>query len=366
MTCKRILFFLVSLLLTTGLALAQQPATPPAQTAPPMSGEPLGAFSLFVDGGSFLGVYAEDISSANMGGYGLREVRGVGITEVVKNSPAEKAGLRKGDVILRFDNESVTSVRKLNRLVSEAAPDHTVKLGISRSGSDQEVTVTLAKSDDVSNTVWQAMPHGDVFRTMPRGEFPQLGPLGEGQDSLVFALGNNRRIGVSTQSLTKQLADYFGVTDGKGVLVTSVAEDSPAARAGIKAGDVITAIDGEKIEGSGDLSRAINKQKDGDVTLTIVRDKSTRTIKVTPEKTQGLRPGRVIGGQRTIRAQTRDAILQGASEGRIVIPQIALPSIPAVNVTVPRIDLPVIPQIEIVIPAIPRVRVKVTTRPVII
>src|SRR5437773_1820602 len=157
MTPKNILFLLVSLLLNTGIALAQQPATPPAQTVPPMSGDPSGAFSLFVDGGSFLGVYAEDITSANMSNYGLRNVRGVGITEVIKSSPAEKAGLKKGDVILRFDDETVTSVRKLNRLVSETAPDHTVKLGISRSGSDQEVTVTLAKRDDLSTTIWQGM-----------------------------------------------------------------------------------------------------------------------------------------------------------------------------------------------------------------
>ena len=94
---------------------------------------------------------------------------------------------------------------------------------------------------------------------------PSVFPRNERQDGLVFSFGNNRRIGLTTQPLTKQLADYFGVTDGKGVLVTSVAEDGPAAKAGVKAGDVITAIDGEKIEGAGDLSRGINKQKDGDV-----------------------------------------------------------------------------------------------------
>src|SRR2546425_12716826 len=215
--------FLVSLLLTGGIVLAQQAV--PAPPAPPAPDTPFGqAFSLFIDGGSFLGVYAEDINKETMSHYGLREARGVGITGIVKDSPAEKAGLKKDDVILRFDNETVTSVRKLNRLVSEVAPDHTVKLGISRGGSDQEVTVTLAKRDDLSNTIWQTMPHGDVFRTFPRGEFPPLGPLGKGQDGLVFALGNNRRIGVTTESLTKQLADYFGVTDGKGVLVTSVSE----------------------------------------------------------------------------------------------------------------------------------------------
>ena len=83
--------------------------------------------------------------------------------------------------------------------------------------------------------------------------------------------------------LTKQLADYFGVADGQGVLVTAVTDDSPAAKAGVKAGDVITAIDGEKIDGAGDLSRAINKKKDGDVTLTVIRNKNQRTINVTPK-----------------------------------------------------------------------------------
>jgi serine protease Do len=349
---KHISFLLVSLLLTAGFALAQEPAKPATPAEP---GEPLGAFSLFVDGGSFLGVYAEDINNANMSKYGLREVRGVGITDVAKNSPAEKAGLKKGDVIVRFDNESVTSVRKLTRLVSETAPDHTVKLGLSREGSEQEVAVTLAKRDETANTIFQGRMPGGVFRTIPRGGFPQLGQLGEGQDNnFVFAFGNNRRIGVSTQSLTKQLADYFGVTDGKGVLVTSVEADSPAAKAGIKAGDVITAIDGEKVEAAGDLSRAINKQKEGDVTLTIIRDKKERSIKVTPTKPETPKI-RTTVDQQAVRAQVREAIRRGAAEGRIVIPQIDLPSIPAVNVTVPRIDLPVIPRIEIMIPSVPKV-----------
>src|SRR5256885_12076745 len=62
-----------------------------------------------------------------------------------------------------------------------------------------------------------------------------------------------------SQGLTKQLADYFGVKDG-GLLITSVTENSPAAKAGLKAGDVITAAEGEKVTSSGDLTRAINKK----------------------------------------------------------------------------------------------------------
>jgi serine protease Do len=328
MTLKHVLCLAVSLLLTGGFVLAQQPSTP--STPQSWRDEPFGSFSLLVDGGGFLGVYAEEISKDNMGQYDLRDARGVGITEVVKDSPAEKAGLRKGDVIVRFDNEAVTSIRKLNRLVSEVAPDHAVNVVISRGGTEQEVSVTIGKRTG----------YEDAFKTLtfPRGNFRIEGP----KDGFVYAFGARRRIGISTTSLTRQLADYFGVTDGKGVLVTSVEADSSAAKAGIKAGDVITAVDGEKIEGSGDLSRAINKQKQGDVTLTIVRDKRQQTIKVTPKE----------GSSTLIQPGTPQATR------RIVIPRIELPSIPAINVAVPQIDLPVIPEIDVVVP-----KVKVTKAP---
>jgi serine protease Do len=354
MTWKHVLYLSVSLFLTAGVALAQQPSPAPAEP------EPFGgAFQLLTDGGGFLGVYAEDVNKDNLAQYGLRDARGVGITEVVKDSPAEKAGLRKGDVILRFDGEAVSSVRKLNRLVSEVAPDHKVNLSISRAGAEQEVAVAIGKRPGYSDTLRKmTIPHfpgnGDNF---PGIEVPS--------DGQIFTIGSSRRIGIGTTPLTKQLAEFFGVADGKGILVTSVSEGSPAAKAGIKAGDVITAVDGEKVESSGDLSRAISKQKDGDVTLTIVRDKGQRTLKVTPEKPQGqlIRPGGAAV-QRAVRDKMREAILSEAGEGRIVIPQINLGTIPAVNVTVPRIELPTIPEINIAVPQIvlpntPEIRVVV-------
>ncbi|HEY3039584.1 MAG TPA: PDZ domain-containing protein [Pyrinomonadaceae bacterium] len=377
MNLKNAFYFLVSLLLTGGIALAQQtaPAPPtPVPLTPSTPREAPQAFSFFIEGGSFLGVYAEDINKENMARYGMREARGVAITQVVKDSPAEKAGLKKDDVILRFEGDSVTSVRKLNRLVSEVAPDQTVKLGISRGGSEQEVAVTIGKRNDSINAfehfkgldklegldklqgldrlqdLEKAMPPGaDVWRW--QGQGPD-------KDGMIYAFGNHRRIGVSTMQLTKQLAEYFGIGDGKGVLVTSVTENSPAAKAGLKAGDVITAIDGEKVEGAGDLARGINKNKDGDVTLEVIRDRKQRTIKVTPEKAESqiLRPGRVANN-RVIREQIRDAIRKGAAEGRVVIPSIALPTIPAVEISMPQIELPVIPEIRIVIPKTPKVRV---------
>ncbi len=381
MNFKKAFCFLVSLLLTCGAVMAQQaaPAQPDSPAMPAVPGEPLGAFSLFVEGGSFLGVYAEDINKENMARYGLREARGVGITQVVKDSPAEKAGLKKDDVILRFEGDSVTSVRKLNRLVSEVAPDQNVRLGISRGGSEQEVSVTIGKRDQSLNAFnrleglgadgfkgLEGLQKLDGFKGLEglkdfKGPGPQVWKWegqGPGNDGFLFALGNNRRMGVSTVQLTKQLGDYFGIADGKGVLVTSVSDGSPAAKAGLRAGDVITTVDGEMIEGPGDLSRAVNKNKDGDVTVVVIRDKKQRTFKVTPEKNQSqiFRPGRVAN-QRAIRDQIRAAVRRGAANGQVVIPNIVIPAIPAVNISTPRIEMPVIPEIRIAIPPMPKVRV---------
>ncbi|MGH9906972.1 MAG: PDZ domain-containing protein [Pyrinomonadaceae bacterium] len=360
MTIRSILGLVISLFLTgiiaaqppalamptapPALALAQQPTPPPA---PPAPDEFFGnAFTMLVPGGSFLGVHAEDINRDNISRYGVREVRGAGIISIVKDSPAEKAGLRKDDVIVRFDGESVTSVRKLTRLISEVAPDQTVRLTISRGGSEQEVAVTIAKRQDHSDVMgaWQGKiaPFGDKWRVEGLDRLEGFKGLGPGQEGFTYFFGNNRRIGVTTSTLTKQLADYFGVSDGKGVLVTSVGDDSPAAKAGIRAGDVITAVDGEKVEDSGDLSRALNKKKEGDASITIIRDKAQRNITVTPRELKTPSP----------------RVITTPQAGRVIIPRIEIPDIPEINIVTPRIELPVIPEIKVHIERGPKGKVK--------
>jgi membrane-associated protease RseP (regulator of RpoE activity) len=341
MTAKHVLSLLGAIILSTGMALAQQSPAPPAPPAT-QDDDFDQTFTFFTDGG-YLGVYAEDINKDNMSRYNLRQVRGVAITRVVNDSPAEKAGLRKDDVILRIDNENVTSVRKLNRLVSEIAPDQTVRVTISRAGAEQELTATMARRNTSKSF------QGLLKDNLGNWEWDRYLPDNEGP--MVFAFGGNRRIGISTTELTKQLADYFGITGGKGVLVTSVSEDGPAAKAGIKAGDVVIAVDGETVDSSGDISRIINRKKDGEVTLTIVRNKSQQTIRVAP--TEGGLPA-TIGRPQIGR--------------RIVIPRIELGTIPEINIAMPRIELPTIPSIDIEIPRVrvnPKVRViRRTTGPI--
>jgi len=344
MKAKYVIGLLAVLILTVAPVLAQQPAPEPPE--PP---EDFNTFSLFIDGGGFLGVYGEDINNENMSRYRLNQARGVGITRVIADSPAEKAGLKKDDVVLRLDGENVTSVRKLNRLVSEIAPDHTVKITISRNGAEQELTATMGKRKGLSSA-------RDLFSEQPRAwkwesplnaekfnrDFNQLQL--DNNNNLTFFFTNSRRIGVSTMELTKQLADYFGITDGRGVLVTAVVEDGPAAKAGIKAGDVITAVDGEAIDSPGDIARVIGKKKEGEVTLTVVRNKTQQTFRVTPQEGGGVRG---TMGRPTVGRQ-------------IVVPRITIPDvvIPMPRIEIPTINVPM-PRIEVEMPTIrvtPRIR----------
>lgn len=279
-----------------------------------------------------------------MSRYGLqREPRGVGVTKVLAGSPAERAGLREMDVILKFDNEPVTSVRKLNRLISEVAPEHTARLTISRAGDEKDLTVTLGKRSDFNAAFgapsgrWEDMDKLQDFKFDDKNF-----KLDDNGQNFVFVYGNNRRIGVTTTQLTKQLADYFGVAGG--LLITSVRADSPAAKAGLRAGDVMTEVDGNRIENVADLMRAISRKDEGELTLTIVHDKSQRTIRLTPER-------------------GRDSNFK--TPGAFLTPQVMQIALPQINMALPKIVIPAMPKMQLQkMPKIvvPNIRVNVPAR----
>ena len=257
------------------------------------------AFSFDGDGG-YLGVSTQEISKENFAKFGLRDVRGVAVEKVLENSPAAAAGIQNGDVIVRFNGEEITSTRKLTRLVSEVAPDHQVKVTVLRGGTEQELTATLAKRPmpKFENGNFSFGPMGKLnpdqfkllpqiqalpqMRDFPRGDMPRIFgvPDGEGQ-SFAWRSGEGRQIGISVYAITKQLGERYGVESG--VMINNVRDGSPAAKAGLKAGDIIVEIDGKTVKGDLDLIRAINAKKEGDITLTIVRDRNRQTISVTPE-----------------------------------------------------------------------------------
>lgn len=348
MTLKSLNLLFVSLLLISGAASAfAQQAAPAAPKAPKAPDTP-SAFSFVFEGGSFLGVYTEDINRENMGRYNLgREPRGVGITKVMEGSPAERAGLRKDDVILKFDNETVTSVRKLNRLIGETAPEHSVRLTIARGGDEKDLSVTLGKRSDFNTAYALPNQRWEDLERLRDFKFDN-----KDNNTYSFVFGNNRRIGVTTTQLTKQLADYFGVPGGKGLLITSVRDDSPAAKAGLRAGDVITEADGNAVGAVSDLMRALNRKDAGELTLTIIHDKSQRTIRLTPEAnkdTNLLTPGVYFTPQAMrvaipkIEIREMPKIVMPAMPALPAMPSIALPPLPKISVPATVMSLPDMP-----------------------
>jgi len=341
---------------------AQAPSAPSTPSAPSASVAPRAPFgALFFDGDNFLGVRVEDLTRENASRYQISgEPRGVGVKEVVKGSPADKAGVRAGDVITRFDGEAVTSVRKLTRLIEESAPEHVARVVVLRNGSEQELSATLAERERFSTAGegdWIPGFDAESLRRMGEemreraGEWQlkgdemrkRLEELQRANPGGVFVLGSSRRIGVSTSTLSRQLADYFGVSNG--VLVNSVEAGSPADKAGLKAGDIIMEADGKKIEDVGDLVAALGGKDEGDVTLTVMRDRKQRTVRVTPERRRG--QGRRL---------TPGAFVLNAPVTTVTLPRVfatpRAPLAPSVRVVVPR--PPVAPRAV----TIPRVRVK--------
>lgn len=289
-------FAFVLVAFVIGLTVQAQTPAP----APNAKGEGL-AFSMFFDGdGAYLGIQTAEVTKENFAKYGLREVRGVIVEKVMEGSPAEKAGLQNGDVIVRFNNEEVTGTRKLTRLLGEVAPDHQVRLTVMRDGTEREIVATAGKRPmprfEEGNFGWNLPNAPDFPRNFPQvpriDRMPRMEtlPPGAPEQPFVFGFGSGRRIGVSVNPLTKQLSEHFGVTNG--VMIAEVRADSPAAKAGLKAGDIIVEVDGKEVKGEGDLIRAIAEKKEGDITLTIVRDRNRQTIRVTPEEVKGGFDGR--------------------------------------------------------------------------
>lgn len=276
--------FLLAIFLLAGSSLFAQDTPAPAKE-PATPAEPMVWY--FGDGEGYLGVQAEDITRENMGEYKINNARGVGIEKVIEDSPAAKAGLQNGDVILSVNGEEVTSVRKFTRLIGEIAPDHQVKLRISRNGSEKDITATLGKRSEMNFKNFEPFLGKMEGLTKLEGLNKLEGLKSTDKLFNTLSFGSYRRIGVNTMDLNKQLAEHFGVSGDKGILVTEVSDNSPAAKAGFKAGDVIIAVDGESVDDVGDLSRAINKKKEGEITVTVIRNKSQQTIRVTPEEYKG-------------------------------------------------------------------------------
>jgi serine protease Do len=209
--------------------------------------------------GSQLGVQVSDTAN------------GVRVDDVNEGSPAEKAGVRDGDLIVEFDGERVRSARQLMRLVQETPEGRRVSLAVMRDGTRQTLQATPEEGRFTFNAR-PDLPHFNFdFDDLPRRfDFRLPAPGSRFPES-------RGRLGVTVQSLTPDLEEYFGATNG-GVLVSSVRRDSAAAKAGLRAGDVITSVNGDRVRDAGDLTQEL-EDASGEVTIVVLRDRKEMTLK---------------------------------------------------------------------------------------
>lgn len=239
-----------------------------------------------MSGGSRVGVAVRDVETDDLARAGLDEPRGVVVEAVTPDSPADRAGLQAGDVILEFDGARVRSVRQFTRLVQDTPAGRSVAAAVMRGGARQSVEIMPEA----------ARPSGNLIRPEIRREMERrLRDLPRALDDLdldvrrMFAIPRVR-LGVVLTPLSDQLASYFGVSAG--VLVSEVRDDSVAADAGIRAGDVITTIGDRTVEEVQDVRDALSDAKPGaTLELGLVRDRQSRTLTVAiPERETPRRP----------------------------------------------------------------------------
>jgi serine protease Do len=260
--------FISSIVLFAGVLGAQVEVV---QLAPQDSGTPQifefrnGSGGL-LSGGTYLGVNLCEISSDRARELKLKEAYGVEISRVEEGSPAEKAGLKSGDVVLEYSGQRVEGMEQFGRLVRETPPAREVKLLISRNGATQSVTATV-----------QTRKLKSMATVMPNFDMPEIHMPDMPQ---VFTTWHSPVLGVEAESLGPQLAGYFGVKDG--VLVRSVAKDTAAEKAGIKAGDVITKVDGSTVTTPNELVSAIHAASSKkSFPVELMRDRHETSVNVT-------------------------------------------------------------------------------------
>ena len=223
----------------------------------------------------YLGVGMRDVDTERAAQLKLREVRGTEIITVDHDAPAAKAGLRVHDVILGMNNQPIDGQAQFTRMLHDTPAGRTVTLLISRDGQIMTLTAQLADRATIEANAWsQHIP-------VPNPDFDDdSSPPSRGFfSSFIPSFGSNPfYTGLDLDMLGPQLANYFGVHDGQGLLVRRVDDNSPASAAGLRAGDVITKVNGRIVATTSQWVHIIRANRGKEVQLTVIRDRKENVV----------------------------------------------------------------------------------------
>jgi membrane-associated protease RseP (regulator of RpoE activity) len=213
--------------------------------------------------GGWLGVSIQDITSKLAKKKNLKNEDGVYVNDVLDDSPADSAGVKEGDVIVEFNGKTIDDAGDLLRAVHKSKPGDKTTIVVIRNDDKKSLAISVGKSRHNS--------HVSAFAFTP--------PIPPSPHIALF--GSARRWGLQLSELNEQLGEYFGAPNGRGLLVEQVEKKSAGAKAGFKAGDVITKINKNSIEDMRDLSEALEDAQEGDkVSVEVLRKGSNTTLTV--------------------------------------------------------------------------------------
>jgi serine protease Do len=218
-----------------------------------------------------------DVSPERLGELKLKEEHGAEVTMVDQDAPAGKAGLHEHDVIVSLNGTAVESAAQLRRMIKETPPGRVVNLGVSRDGQPMTIKVQLA--DRRKSMAWEPQVHVDMPR-MPEITIPDFDlPVS------VVVVHQSARSGLMVENITPQLGDFFGVKDGKGVLVRTVEKGSRGEKAGFRAGDVVVKVNNQPVHDTSDFTHALRSSSGSTAAVTVMREKKEQNLTLTlPEK----------------------------------------------------------------------------------
>ena len=219
----------------------------------------------------YIGVMIEDVTKEIAKRERYKGTEGAYVTDVVEDGPADSAGVRKGDIIIEFAGTKIGNGKELTKAVRKAVPDSKVAIVVMRGGEKKTLQITVGKSKSIERSyrvTVPSMPHVQVF-------------VGRGI------------MGLELRTLNEQLGEYFGAPNNEGVLVESVEKESPADKAGFKAGDVIIRVGKKNIDEVRDIDKAFSKFEEGDtVEVEVVRKGARKVLSIEVEEREHFEPFR--------------------------------------------------------------------------